>query len=100
MAVVLKRPRAEEDLERIWLQIALDNQEAATRLLRQIEEKLKTLATFPFMGRERADLAEGLRSFPVRNYLVVYRPLAEGVEGIEVVRVFHGREDIDSHFQL
>lgn len=99
MAVVLKRPKAEEDLRDIWLHIASENPGAATRLLRTIEEKLVKLAGFPFMGRARPELAEGLRSFLVRNYVVVYLPLAEGVEGIEVIRVFHGREDIESHFQ-
>jgi toxin ParE1/3/4 len=92
------RPRAEEDLEQIWLHIALENPEAATRFLRRIEEKLARLAQFPFMGRARAELVPDLRSFPVHNYVILYLPLAEGVEGIEVVRVVHGREDIDKYF--
>lgn len=99
MAVVLKRPAAEGDLERIWLYVATHDRAAATRLLRQIDQKLHLVARLPFMGRPRPELAEGLRSVLVRGYVVVYQPLAQGVEGIEVVRVFHGREDIESHFE-
>jgi len=63
MAVVLKRPRAEKDHDDIWLHIALENPEAATRLLRSIEKKLGRFAQYPYMGRARPELAEGLRRF-------------------------------------
>jgi toxin ParE1/3/4 len=43
------------------------------------------------MGRERPDLRAGLRSFTVGSYLIIYRPLADG---IEVVRVLHGARDL------
>jgi toxin ParE1/3/4 len=43
------------------------------------------------MGRAREELASELRSFPVRRYVVFYRPL---VDGIEVVRVLHGARDV------
>jgi toxin ParE1/3/4 len=49
------------------------------------------LAETPFAGRERSELREGLRSFPVGNYLIFYVPTPDGVE---VVRVMHGRQDI------
>ncbi|WP_008538835.1 type II toxin-antitoxin system RelE/ParE family toxin [Bradyrhizobium sp. CCGE-LA001] len=35
----------------------------------------------------------GLRSFPVGNYVIFYIPLPDGVE---IVRVMHGRLDIDA----
>ena len=41
----------------------------------------------------------GVRFFPVsrfRNYLVFYRPVADG---IEVIRVVHGARDIDTIFR-
>jgi toxin ParE1/3/4 len=34
-----------------------------------------------------------LRSFPVGNYVIFYIPIPDG---IEVVRVMHGRQDIDA----
>jgi len=50
------------------------------------------LAANPLAGRTRDDLAPKIRSFPVGNYIIFYLPLSDGVE---VVRVLHGRQDID-----
>jgi toxin ParE1/3/4 len=38
-------------------------------------------------------LAFNLRSFPVGSYIIFYLPLSDGVE---VVRVMNGRQDIDA----
>ena len=45
----------------------------------------------PLAGRERRELRRDLRSFPVSSYVVFYVALADG---IEVVRVMHGRQEI------
>ncbi len=47
----------------------------------------------PLAGRERRELRLGLRSFAVGNYVIFYVALPDG---IEVVRVMHGRQDINS----
>ena len=47
------------------------------------------------MGRNRPDLAPELRSFPVDNYIIFYRPISEG---IQVIRVLHGARDIPPLF--
>jgi len=57
------------------------------------------VAEFPLMGRARQELGAGLRSVLVGDYVVVYRPLAEGVQGIEVIRIFHSRQDIQGEFE-
>ncbi|MEH2142399.1 type II toxin-antitoxin system RelE/ParE family toxin [Nostoc sp.] len=51
---------------------------------------------FPKMGRLRDELAPFLRSFPVKNYLIFYCPIDEG---IEIVRILHGSQDIETIFQ-
>ncbi len=51
------------------------------------------LAANPFAGRARDDLAPTIGSFPVGNYIIFYLPLSDG---IEVIRVLHGRQDIVS----
>lgn len=48
------------------------------------------------MGRKRDELVPNLRSFPVGNYLIFYRPINQG---IEVLRVLHGARDIPSIFE-
>jgi toxin ParE1/3/4 len=47
----------------------------------------------PLAGRVRLDLGANLRSFPIGNYVIFYVPIPDGVE---VVRVMHGRQDIDA----
>jgi len=88
---ITQTARAEQDLEEIWFYIAVDNVGAADALLDEFDNSCRLLATQPKMGRAREELASGLRSFPVRRYVVFYRPL---VDGIEVVRVLHGARDV------
>lgn len=96
MAIILKKPLAEADLLDIWNFIANDRWEKADRLLEKIDSQLKILASNPGMGRKRDSLAPNLRSFPVGNYLIFYRPINEG---IEVIRILHGARDIPSLFE-
>ena len=95
MSEVRKTPRARADLREIWLYIARDNPEHATRFLRSIDEKCRTLADFPMMGRSRPELGPELRSFPVGHYAIFYRPLENGVE---IVRILHQARDIEVLF--
>ena len=43
------------------------------------------------MGRARHELIVDLRSFIVRNYIIFYQPMADG---IEVLRVLYGARDV------
>lgn len=96
MAIILKKPLAEADLLDIWNFIANDSLEKADRLLHKIDSQLKMLASNPGMGRKRGSLVPNLRSFPVGNYLIFYRPINQG---IEVIRVLHGARDFQSLFE-
>jgi toxin ParE1/3/4 len=96
MPVVRRSRLAEEDYREIWHYIAYDNPAAADRLLRKIDAKLGLYAANPRMGTARDNLAPGLRSFPVGNYLVFYRITPEG---IEVARVLHGARDLRAVFK-
>ena len=59
--------------------------------LREIESLFETLSTQPVMGRERPELADDLRSFPIGRYVVYYQPWPDGVD---VVRVLHAARDV------
>ena len=87
---------ASADLQDIWLFIAQDNPEAADRFIRTIVSRFPALASLPHMGRHREELSARLRSFPVGNYIIFYRPM-EG--GIEIVRVLHGARDFPPLFE-
>ena len=87
--------QSRSDLDDIWLYIASDNRTAADRFIDELVGKFQTLATQPGIGRSRDELAESLRSFPVGNYVIFYRALADG---IEIVRVLSGFRDIPNVF--
>jgi toxin ParE1/3/4 len=81
------RPEAEADIEAIVLYIAEDNPSAAVRWHTEILRKCRSLADMPGIGAARPEIRPDLRTFPVGNYLLLYRQL-EG--GAEIVRVVHG----------
>jgi toxin ParE1/3/4 len=96
MTIVVKRPLAELDLWEIWDYIADDSLDRADDFLDRVEEKLRSLARTPGMGRRREELLPGLQSFPVGNYVVFYRAI-DG--GIDVIRILHGSRDIEEIFR-
>lgn len=71
--------------------IAQDNFGAAERFLRSVHQKIELLAENPKLGRRRDELAAGIRSFPLGQYLVFYR--ADEVS-ITIVRVLSGYRDL------
>jgi toxin ParE1/3/4 len=87
-----KLPQADRDLDSIWNFIASDSVRAADRQIARIGEIFEMLMLNPLAGRERRELRAGLRSFPAGNYVIFYVPV---FDGIEIVRVMHGRQDID-----
>ena len=50
----------------------------------------------PYVGRHREELSPRLRSLPVGNYVIFYRPMEDG---IEVARVLHGARDLPPLFE-
>lgn len=89
--------QARSDLEQIWLFIAQDSGIEADRFIDRILQSCQRLARTPRMGRSRQELAVGLLSFPIRNYVIFYR-IAKS--GIEVARILSGYRDIDALFGL
>ena len=81
---------ADRDLDDIWLYIARDNLDAATRLLGEIRACFSLLAKSPEIGRTRNEMRPGMRSYPVGNYVIYYRV---GEAHIGILRVVHGARD-------
>ena len=92
MLEVTRLPRAEEDLLQIWRYIAEDNEAAADRFLDRLAAVAGKLSTHPQSGRPRPELAEGLRSFVIGNYVLFYKANATQ---LVVVRVLSHYLDID-----
>ena len=93
---VVWSPQAESDLLEIWEYLAREvSTEVADRRVRQIADACDQLQRFPFRGRPRDDLGPGLRSILSQPHLVFYRVARDH---IEIVRILHGRRDIESVF--
>lgn len=95
MSFYFVSPQATQDLAQINDYLFAGASQVADRFLSNITQKFELLANFPNMGRRRDELSSSLRSFPVDDYLIFYRPIEEG---IEVVRVVSGYRDLDTLF--
>ncbi len=93
MANIIIRPLAAQDLTDIYDYVALDNLKSAEKLILDLENITELIATRPFLGRQRDDLAKGLRSHTHGRYLILYSAF-EG--GIEIVRYYHGRRSLNT----
>lgn len=90
-------PEAAAELDHLWYYIAREtgNAERADRLVDAIIERFYLLSLHPRLGRERPDLRPGLRSFPVGDYVILYR--IEAAEDVLILHVMHGLQDMQAH---
>ena len=68
----------------------------AVSYLNDLEQVFIQLSEMPAMGKERAELKEGLRSITHQSHVVFYHPTNESVR---IVRVLHARMDIPNRFE-
>lgn len=97
MAEAIISPEALQDMGDIHNYIAMDDPDAADRVVQAFEENAALLATQPELGQHKPRL-RGLRLWVITefpNYLMFYRQ-REGQ--IEIVRVLHGARDLSSIF--
>src|SRR5258708_22353818 len=93
---ILWSPEAEADLIEIWNYLAREaSLEIADKRVREINDACGPLGRFPLRGRPRDELVVGLRSIVTRPHIVFYRVTSND---IEIARVLHGRQDIESIF--
>ena len=90
--------QAKQDLRAILDYISYELQEpkVAVNLVRQITKELLSLNQMPMRYRlydEELWQSQGLRCFPVKNYLIFYHP-DESKSTVYAVRVIYGGRDI------
>jgi len=93
-------PEAEAELDSIWCYAAEESGsiEIADRLIDSIAERFYLQACHPHIGRRRdEDLRPGLRSFPVGEYVIIYRLKGEDVLILHVLR---GSRNIEALLRL
>jgi toxin ParE1/3/4 len=89
-------PVARADLDEIWDYYAseIQNVDVADRIRDELFAAFDERAQTPGMGHYRSALvAEPLRFWRVRDYLIIYR---SEKRPIEIVRVLHGKRDVQA----
>lgn len=93
--------KAKQDLRDIYEYIAYELlvPETASEQTRRIMKEIKTLdeitRRYP-LYEEEPWYSEGIRLFPVGNYLVFYQPI-ESQNTVSIVRIMYGGRDIKKH---
>ena len=89
-------PLAEEDLFKI-ITTTIESWWSALAMVyaKTIDADLLKLAQYPDFGRERNDIYNCAKSFPVEKHIVFYQV---SDEGIDVARILHQRMDPSKHF--
>lgn len=83
---------AEADLESIGDYIAQDNPLAAIRMVLDIRDHCRKIASMSAIGRSRPEFGVGLRSLSVSPYLIIYS--AAEADRVIVIRIVHGARDL------
>ncbi len=86
--------QARRDLIDIWQYIALDAIAVADNFIDLIHEKCEGLCICPEMGRRRDELIPGLRSFPVKKYIVYYRIMEDKVEVARILSAYRDQSSV------
>lgn len=84
-------PDAIDDLDSLWLYIAQDDPAAAERLIAEIDQITYRLCEYPYLGPAKPHVAQGMRSFTVESYRILYRVTPDT---IDIVRVVHHARDL------
>ncbi|MDF5722251.1 MAG: type II toxin-antitoxin system RelE/ParE family toxin [Rhizonema sp. PD37] len=94
MSLYIIAPSASRDLNQIADYFLSRNLEAGEKLFKEFNKKCENLANFPKMGRSYDHIRPSLRGLPLDGYIIIYQV----IDGIEILRVVSGRQDLKSLF--
>jgi toxin ParE1/3/4 len=90
-------PRAERDLEEIWLYTEGRWSAAqADRYAGALIDMIEALAADPGLGRKIDDVRPGYRKQAAGSHFIFYR---QAPPGIEVIRILHQRMNVEAHLR-
>jgi toxin ParE1/3/4 len=95
-------PRAEADLFKLYVDIGLEQPDAAERYYRRIEHRTELLRNQPRMGVRRRDIRSAVRMLVEAPFVILYETTPDTDEGpvelVEIIRVVNGRQDLRTLF--
>lgn len=71
------------------------SEDSSNLLMASFLEVFQMLADFPYAGRPREYLPEGILAFPHKNHLIIYR-LKQA--SLEILHIVHGKIDLYTFF--
>lgn len=97
MPRLIRTPAAEDDLLEIAYYIAVEQgrPQTAERVIDGIISKCGEYAASPLIGEARPALGADYRVFHFKRWVVIYHPIADG---IEVMRIVDGSRDYPRFF--
>ncbi len=102
MTRVVISPRAEGEIEDIWLMIAADGVSIANRIVSDIGRRIDRLKDHPRLGPRRPDIAPIVRVLVEGHFLIVYEHHPNTDEGpvelVYIVSVVDSRQDLTRLF--
>jgi toxin ParE1/3/4 len=87
---------ASQDLMAISDYFYARNIEAGERFFQEFNRKCEQLVAFPRSGKSYDSVQAGLHGVPLEGYIILYRLIADG---IEIMRVVSGRQDLPILFR-
>lgn len=95
-------PAARDDLVSLYVEIGIEQPEAAERYFQRIEYRAGLLVEHPRMGVRRRDIRPSARMLVEAPYLILYETVPDTgtgpVQTVEVIRVVNGRLDVRDLF--
>lgn len=82
---------ADVDLVELWIYLAKKNLSVANKALEIIARETQTLRVFPFMGRLRPDIKDGIRSWPSETKYIFFYLFDHRL--LKIVRILHHTRD-------
>ncbi|MEM1044178.1 MAG: type II toxin-antitoxin system RelE/ParE family toxin [Bacteroidota bacterium] len=88
---------AQDDILGLLGHLSDYSDKASDRFIDALTDAFEQLSVFPNMGRERGDLSENLRSFPIKRLKVTvfYYVTPEDGDAVLVARVLRQERDVD-----
>jgi toxin ParE1/3/4 len=98
---VLQRPRADEDIDEIFIHFRRESPQAAAAFLNAVQAAYEMLAEHPRIGSTRhaeycTELPYPLRFLPIRHFPRVLIYYMERPEAIEVIRVWDAARGLEA----
>ncbi len=90
--------RAEADLTDIWIYSA--EQWGVDQADRYVDALLRRFSWLPgnqTLWKVRPDIAEGVHCYPEQSHVIYFRSFRSHQDGLEILRVLHGRMDPGAH---